>query len=30
MAELIRYEQVDISYKGQRIVHNINFSLNEG
>ena len=30
MAELIRYEQVDISYKGQRIVHNINFSLDEG
>ena len=30
MSELIRYEQVDISYKGQRIVHNINFSLNEG
>ena len=30
MSELIRYEQVDISYKGQRIVHNINFSLEEG
>ncbi len=30
MAELISYEQVDISYKGQRIVHNISFSLHEG
>lgn len=30
MTELIRYEQVDISYKGRRIVHDISFSLNEG
>lgn len=30
MAEIIRYDQVDISYGGKRVVHNINFSVGEG
>jgi len=30
VTEIIRYEQVDISYKGERVVHDISFSLQEG
>ena len=27
MTEVIRYEHVDISYKGKRVVHDVSFSV---
>ena len=30
MAEVIRYDHVDISYKGKRVVHDVSFSVEEG
>ena len=30
MSEIIRYEHVDISYKGELAVHDANFSVEEG
>lgn len=30
MAEVIRYEHVDISYKGKRVVHDVSFSVEKG
>ena len=30
MSEIIRYEQVDISYDGRRVVHDISFAVEEG
>lgn len=30
MSEIIRYEHVDISYNGQRVVHDVSFSLQAG
>ena len=30
MAEVIRYEHVDISYKGKRVVHDVSFSVEQG
>ena len=30
MTEVIRYEHVDISYKGKRVVHDVSFSVEEG
>lgn len=30
MSEIIRYEHVDISYSGKRVVHDANFSVQEG
>ena len=30
MAEIIRYEHVDISYNGRRVIHDCNFSADEG
>ena len=30
MTEVIRYEHVDISYKGKRVVHDVSFSVEKG
>ena len=30
MAEIIRYEHVDISYNGRCVIHDCNFSADEG
>ena len=30
MSEIIRYEHVDISYKGELAVHDVSFSVEEG
>ena len=30
MAEILRYEHVDISYKNKQVVNDISFTLNEG
>lgn len=30
MSEIIRYEHVDISYKGELAVHDVSFSVKEG
>ena len=30
MAEIIRYEHVDISFNGEMVIHDCNFSVNEG
>ena len=30
MAEIIRYDHVDISYKGKRVVHDVSFSVENG
>ena len=30
MAEVIRYDHVDISYKGKRVVHDVSFSVEKG
>ena len=30
MAEVIRYEHVDISYKGKRVIHDVSFSVEKG
>ena len=30
MTEVIRYEHVDISYKGKRVIHDVSFSVEKG
>lgn len=30
MTEVIRYEHVDISYKGKKVVHDVSFSVEKG